>query len=356
MPAQRRASTPGISVVIPAFNAAATLEEALHSVFLQTTTIPLEVIVVDDGSTDGTAEVLRRFGSAVTTLHQPNSGLAEARRAGIAMARGDYIALFDADDICEPERLAMQSAYLAQRPEVLLVASDFSAFNDDGSLGASFGQSYYGAFRRYPRGVPDIFSVQEEFGTAQGTSSGCSVASYRGLIYEKLVLGNFIHPPTVMFRRTVLDLVGNFDPEAGSMCDWDWIMQVARQGQIGFLKRDLLRYRISSSQMSGARYRYRRAVDIIRVLERLRRRDPEIYQLHRREFDEKQGAFSLDAADAVCEEDRIAAFGWLWRSVLRYRHVETRSARILAKLCMPSWLRGLARQIGSGAPAAVTEG
>jgi glycosyltransferase involved in cell wall biosynthesis len=331
-----------VSIVIPAYNAAATLAEALRSVLAQTLP-PMEIIVVNDGSTDDTAEVLRQFGDKVKTLHQENSGLAATRRAGIAAARGDLIALFDADDLCEPDRLAVQVAFMDACPEVLLTATDFSAFNEQGQVIKSFAQSYYGAFKRYPHGINDIFPIHDELELAQGMSAATRVTTYRGPVYEKLVLGNFIHPPTVMFRRTVLDLAGNFDPEAGVMCDWDWLMQVARKGQIGLIARDLLRYRISPNQRSAERFRYRRSVGNIHILNRIRDRDPEIYQRYLGEFEGKRGMYCQDAADSICEVRRIEALKWLARSMLRHGRVNKQCLLILVKMMMPSGLRGMVR-------------
>ena len=90
-----------ISVVIPAYNARHTLPATLESLFAQTWP-HLEIIVVDDGSTDGTAQMLAQYGARVRLLSQPNGGLARARATGVAAARGQWIALLDADDLCRP--------------------------------------------------------------------------------------------------------------------------------------------------------------------------------------------------------------------------------------------------------------
>lgn len=337
------AVVPSVSVVIPAYNAGGTLAAALLSVLGQTTP-PMEIIVVDDGSTDDTAAVLKQFGDQVKAIHQKNGGLAASRAAGIALASGDFIVLFDADDICEPERLAVQLDFMNLHPEVLLVGTDFSAFDEQGVMTSSLAQSYYGAFSRYPQGLQGIFPTQEYF-KSPGDDTPPGIKAFRGKVYEKLVLGNFIHPPTVMFRRSALDLVGNFDTAAGSMCDWDWIMQVSKHGPIGFIARDLLRYRISATQMSSERHRYRRAVDNIRILNRIHARDPDIYNRYRREFQAKQGACCIDAADAICEERRLDALKWLFRSLVSHHYYSAQVPRILAKMLMPSGMRNTVRQL-----------
>ena len=131
-----------ISVVIPAYNARHTLPATLESLFAQTWP-HLEIIVVDDGSTDGTAQMLAQHGTRVRVLSQPNGGLARARATGVAAARGQWIALLDADDLCRPERLALQARVLEALPEVVMCAGDFDAFDDrDGKVSASHAARY----------------------------------------------------------------------------------------------------------------------------------------------------------------------------------------------------------------------
>lgn len=104
--------TPDISVVIPAYNAGPFLAEALTSV-LEQSLAPLEVIVVDDGSDDDTAEVARSFGPRVALETQPNRGNAVARNRGVQMSHGAFLAFLDADDVwCRPDKLELQRAAL----------------------------------------------------------------------------------------------------------------------------------------------------------------------------------------------------------------------------------------------------
>jgi glycosyltransferase involved in cell wall biosynthesis len=119
-----------ISVVIPAYNAAHFLPRSLGSVFAQTLQ-PLEVIVVDDGSTDSTAQVAEQLGAKV--IRRPNGGLAAARNTGIQHASGDWIALLDADDSWSPEKLERQAACV--RPDTVLVYTGARFFDDRGSRG-----------------------------------------------------------------------------------------------------------------------------------------------------------------------------------------------------------------------------
>lgn len=115
---------PTISVVIPAYNAATVIEEALDSVLAQTLA-PHEVIVVDDGSTDNTIPVVEKYASSVKLLRQSNGGAAAARNTGIQAATGEWVAFLDADDTWAPEKLEKQAAYIAKHPETVLVYTGF---------------------------------------------------------------------------------------------------------------------------------------------------------------------------------------------------------------------------------------
>src|SRR2546427_4231674 len=113
----RHMTKPVVSVVIPVYNGERYLADAIQSVLDQTYQ-NLEVIVVDDGSTDGSAAVAKRFGDAIRYVRQANGGVCQARNTGISVARGTYLAFLDQDDLWLPDKLAVQVAYLESHPEV----------------------------------------------------------------------------------------------------------------------------------------------------------------------------------------------------------------------------------------------
>ena len=120
--------TPGlISCVIPVFNGERFLGEALESVLAQTYQ-PVEIIVVDDGSTDGTAEVAAHYHKQISFLRQSNQGPATARNLGLSVARGEYIAFLDGDDLWHPEKLKGQIKRLQEHPEIDLCFTRFQHF------------------------------------------------------------------------------------------------------------------------------------------------------------------------------------------------------------------------------------
>ena len=100
-----RKSIPRVSVVIPTYNSSAMVEQAIQSVLAQTYR-DFEIIVIDDGSTDGTKDVVRRFGERVRYFNQENQGVSAARNFGIHQSLGEYIAFLDSDDLWLPEKLA----------------------------------------------------------------------------------------------------------------------------------------------------------------------------------------------------------------------------------------------------------
>jgi len=131
---------PRFSVIIPAFNSAATLARAVESVRMQSWPAQ-EIIVVDDGSTDATADVAAGFGDAVSVVRQPNRGVAAARNAGAAAAGGDWLAFLDADDWYAPDRLRLHAEWIAEDPTLDCLTGDYEYRDDAGSLlGTSMAQ------------------------------------------------------------------------------------------------------------------------------------------------------------------------------------------------------------------------
>ncbi len=108
---------PLVSCIVPVFNGEAYLGEALDSILAQTWR-PLEIIVVDDGSTDGSAALAEAYGAVVRVIKQANAGCAAARNAGLAAATGDFVAFLDADDVWHPEKLNRQMARFEARPDL----------------------------------------------------------------------------------------------------------------------------------------------------------------------------------------------------------------------------------------------
>jgi len=260
-----------VSVVIPAFNAAATIGAAVESCLVQDHR-DVEVIVVDDGSTDGTADVLLAFGDRIVVVSQANAGLAAARNAGQRAATGEFIAWMDADDLMVPSRIRVGAEVLRRHPEVVLVSSDFSAFTDpESDFDLSHWATYYSAVGRLG-GMAAVFP--EELPPVE--LDGRSLAVRSGVVYESLLWGNFVHPPTVITRRTALEAAGWSDSSLRYSSDYDLILRLARQGPFAFVDAPLLRYRRSPGQMSHVHAGVTMQLETVRILDQVREAAPEL--------------------------------------------------------------------------------
>jgi glycosyltransferase involved in cell wall biosynthesis len=130
-----------ISVVIPSYNYAALLREALNSVFAQTHK-DLQVIVVDDGSTDDTSKVLDEFAGRIQPIRLGRSGLSAARNRGIDAALGEFIAFLDSDDLWSPEKIEKHVNFAIAHPESAVTYTDASEFSDQGIAKKSFVENF----------------------------------------------------------------------------------------------------------------------------------------------------------------------------------------------------------------------
>ncbi len=205
---------PRVSVIIPTFNRSIFIGEAIESVLKQSFG-DFEVIVVDDGSSDATVDVVSAIiDDRLIFLTQENRGRSAARNRAIALARGKYIAFLDSDDVYLGDKLAWQVAYLDLHPDVDMVYTSALCIDDQGRLLDK--QSY--------------------------------VASEEGYIYKEVA---FFRPltitlPTVMLRRKVLDSVGVFDESLDRFEDTDLWRRIAKKHRIGIIAEPTCRLRTHS--------------------------------------------------------------------------------------------------------------
>lgn len=331
-----------VSIIIPAYNCAATIGTAVESCLKQTFR-GAEIIVVNDGSTDATAAVLQGFGAGIKVIHQCNGGLAAARNTGMRAATGDFIAWMDADDVAEPERIRLQVQALASQPEIALVSSDFSAFTDlNGDVEWSHIATYYDAVRRLG-GVQTIYPhVRTPELAAQG--GGPTPVVRWGEVYEKLLWGNFVHPPTVMIRRRVIDEVGLFDETLRYSSDYDLIIRIARAASFAFVDAPLLRYRRGPAQMSHAGAGGKMQLETVRILEKVRSDDPALWTRCADLFRLRLAESLMSAAESVATVDRAQAFVLL-RDGLKLKVLPRPALRALVRVLTPRAVWGLAKRV-----------
>lgn len=189
-----------VSVVIPAWNAAAFVRRAIDSALAQTWQAR-EIIVVNDGSTDATAEVLGTYGAAVRVVSQANGGLSNARNRGIREATGEFVALLDADDWWLPEKLARQVELMRRRPELGFCSTRARIVAPDG----------------VETGTWDCPTIERSLLSTLFLRNGAIPGSGSG----------------VLVRRALFDRVGLFDETLRSLEDIDMWMRLAAVSAYG---------------------------------------------------------------------------------------------------------------------------
>lgn len=205
-----------VAVIIPTFNHAGFLRRAVQSVLNQTHP-PVEVIVVDDGSSDNTDEVLASFGNAIRAVRQENSGVAAARNLGVRMTTAPLLAFLDADDAWQPTKLERQVECVAAQPALGLVNCGVQEVDEDG----------------HPLG--------------QRTAGlGGWIAS------ELLLLHDGVAPTggsSVLIPRHVFDAVGGYDECLSTSADWDLSLRIAARYPAAFVAEPLLLYTLHDGGM-----------------------------------------------------------------------------------------------------------
>ena len=210
-----------ISVIIPTYNCGAYIKEALDSVFAQTFT-DYEVIVVDDGSTDKTREVIGRFGDKVRYIYQENKGVSAARNTGIKNAAGRFIAFLDADDVWLARKLELQMRAIAESDSIGIVTCGLFCVRGKDDIEREV----------IPTNYADKDSLIEELCCDPGIFFGAGSA--------------------VLVRRECFQRLGFFDETLYAAEDWEMCLRIARSYQVRSVQLPLLEYRArNGSAVSG---------------------------------------------------------------------------------------------------------
>ncbi len=211
---------PRVTVLVTCYNHLRFLPEALGSVFAQTYS-DYELLAVDDGSTDGTREYLERQGETLRTMFNPtNLGTYGSLNAGIAAAKGDWIAILNDDDVWAPTKLERQIALADSHPEYALIHTSGHFIDDEG-------ERLEGAPLGFP--FPNLPS---------------------GPHLEPLVQRNQVIVSSVLVRKSAILEAGGFDPSFFGYGDWHLWLRLARQHPFGFVNESLTLYRVHDGQAS----------------------------------------------------------------------------------------------------------
>jgi glycosyltransferase involved in cell wall biosynthesis len=219
-----------VSVIIPAYNMARFLPQAVESVLAQSYA-NWEVQIIDDGSKDNTPEVVQQWGGnpRIRVHRQVNGGLSHARNQGIALTRGNYLALLDADDIWEPNKLALQMPLFREQPKVGVVYSDYSRMDAEG--------------KPLPNGPTEM---------------------HRGKVSGALLIENFVPASTAVVRRECFERCGGFDVALRTGEDYEMWLRLSAHFEFDFICEPTMRYRTGGWQMStDYRGRYETAIGVM---------------------------------------------------------------------------------------------
>jgi glycosyltransferase involved in cell wall biosynthesis len=316
---------PLVSIVIPTFNRAALLPRAVASVAAQTIS-DWEIVLVDDGSLDETAEIAGRFrrqyGSAFTYLRQENAGCCAARNLGIDASRGEFVAFLDSDDEFFPHKLERQLLLYEKRSELGLVYSDYSFVDLDGRLH----RSTFDAKSLLARQVP-----YDEI------APGLKVCV--GSLFDTLLRGYFVATIVGLVRRKALANV-RFSRGLRYSAEWLFYLQIARHTAAGFVDEPLALHH----HVRGSVTRTNKAANVRNYYETLRRIErafPDLSAKERRILDPQlasaalQVAFQCHAAGDYSDARRHFAesLGFRWSADA-------------AKGAVEDWCRGWLRSIG----------
>jgi glycosyltransferase involved in cell wall biosynthesis len=215
-----------ISVIITSYNMGAYLPETLESALAQSH-CDREIIVIDDGSTDDTADRIEPYKERIRYVRQDNAGIAAARNHAVRIARGDYVALLDADDLWVPEKLETQSSVCAAFPECGLIFCNGVMFEGREIIRPSLLSQYWLAR------------------LAKAGAQALATHAHKTLISASPISC----PAQTLIPRRVVDAVGPF--EGDRACDYDYYLRIAQCYPIAFHGHSLVRYRFRSDSMSG---------------------------------------------------------------------------------------------------------
>jgi glycosyltransferase involved in cell wall biosynthesis len=203
-----------VSVIIPAYNQSDYLGIAIQSVLDQTYQ-DIEILVIDDGSTDDTRKVANRFSDPrIKYIYQANKGLSGARNTGIRNSAGEYLTFLDSDDLFLPEKINLLASFLNSQTEIGFVAGQAIPIDEHGQR---IGNLFDNPIPKDP---------------------------------SKLLLGNPLHVGSVMLRRSWQEKIGYFDESLRSYEDWDMWLRLAISGcKMGWVAQPVSKYRFHSKQM-----------------------------------------------------------------------------------------------------------
>lgn len=335
-------------MIVPTYNRAYCLGDAIDSALRQTHA-DVEVVVIDDGSTDDTQQLIEsRYGAEprVVYHYQANRGISGARNTGLDRATGDYIALLDSDDTWSPWKLEIQLACMRAHPDIGMTWTNMSAIDPDGKvISNAFLREMYSAYEWFPTSE-SLFTGGELLETlvprAKEVAPGRKF--YYGDIAWQMLMGNLVHTSTVLLTRERAHAVKHFREDlrfAGE--DYEFHLRTCRLGPVGYVDLAAIEYRRGRADHASA-HRMHLAQNFLTVIEPILLSETE----NRKPPLKMQRAVLAEAYAWVGEEllrigDGAGARQAFGRSLLQVP-AQGRVARLLLASCLPAQLREPARK------------
>lgn len=292
-------SNPLVSVIIPTYNRAALVRETVESALKQTYR-EIEIIVIDDGSTDDTAAVMQSYGNRIRYSRRPNAGENAARNVGIKQAKGQYLALLDSDDLWEPYKIELQVALLKKFSDVAFTFSNFAIFKGASPESGECWNDGLATWFEHEPPKRDPYGWRQQF-----SSLGLSVSAplprnftvSGGDIYGASLFCPYVLPSTTLIRGSAL-ASGLRLPEFDLTCgDWEFFARLSKER--GCVYADLETTFNRSHEDAVRLTRVDAAVQLgrrVAMIDRLWRADRQFYSKYRDELDEVQHRLLLQAA------------------------------------------------------------
>jgi glycosyltransferase involved in cell wall biosynthesis len=289
---------PLVSVVIPTYNCAGFIGGAIQSVLDQTRD-DFEIIVIDDGSTDDTVEVVGQFAERIRYLRQANRGVAAARNYGIRSAGGRIIGFLDADDRWKPDKLERQAPVLLSADDIDVV---FSRHENLGRETAGYNQY----------DCPDLTKLL--------TVISLGPWAYRiedTQLFQKILRYYLLLTSTVLIKKSCIERVGGFDETLGIAEDTQLWLRLAKRGKIAFVDLPLVEKRLRGESLTGDQAKFIRQITV--MFQQLEQWLPDLNRDERAAVKDALDYWYAKAYRLFCDGDKTFGPAFFWKAFLNDR-------------------------------------
>jgi GT2 family glycosyltransferase len=335
-----REPSPLVSVIVPTYNRAHLIGRTLESALGQTYG-NIEIVIVDDGSTDDTEGLIRtRYGSEprVRYFKQANGGPAAARNTGFERAKGEYLAFLDSDDTWSPWKLDLQVRCMEKFPELGMTWTDMQNIDPQGrvvnerhlrKMYTNWGQ--FTDEQIFSRAIP-LRDIAPDLADVVGDAK-----LRTGNIFSKMVMGSLVHTSTVVLRRERLARVKGFNAELRpSGEDFDFHLRTAREGMVGLVDLPAIRYQQGlPDRLTGKRYEIHMAENMLRTIEAVLRNDRDRIDLPEQMIEHKLAEIHAWIAYERLERGEAVLARTHYLKSLRQRPWQPALARPLVYVLLP---------------------